>query len=95
VCVCVCVCIHAGTSSKGAAVTLYVLFSRDDSLARTLIWTPCTGQDEEVVVCVAASTWNTSAVAAISSLQQCKLIDVVATKPPVFLPGMLTKAAEC
>ena len=77
----------SGTSSKGVTISLYLKYSRDVQIARTLNWTPCTGQDEEVIVCAAVAAWN--ATAPYSSPQQCMLLDVVPTKPPVFntLPG--------
>jgi hypothetical protein len=36
----------SGTSSAGVTVTIYVLYSLDTRIERTLTWTPCTGQDE-------------------------------------------------
>jgi len=77
----------SGTSSKGATIHIYVRYSRDNYIKRTLNWTPCSGQDEEIVVCAAVSTWNSSH--AMSSNQQCILLDVVPTKPPEFVevPG--------
>jgi len=74
----------SGTSSKGTAISLYLKYSRDVEIARTLNWTPCTGQDEEVIVCAAVAAWNASTP--YSSPQQCMLLDVVPTKPPVFVP---------
>jgi len=74
----------SGTSSHGTKITIYVKYSTDSQVARTLNWTPCTGQDEEFVVCASASTWN--ATAAYSTPQQCMLLDVAATKPPIFVP---------
>ena len=72
----------AATSSAGVEVRLFVQYSRDLEIARTLTWTPCTGQDQEYVICIAVAAWNASF--AYSTPQQCILLDVMPTSAPIF-----------
>ena len=72
----------SATSSAGVEVHLYVQYSRDLEIARTLTWTPCTGQDQEYIICIAVAAWNASF--AYSTPQQCMLLDVMPTSAPIF-----------
>jgi hypothetical protein len=76
------------TNTQGivARVALYVKYSEESRVTRTFMWNPCTGQDEEVIICAAANAWNASFFQPESwgSTMQCMLMDVVARKPPQF-----------
>jgi hypothetical protein len=51
-----------------------------EALRRSLTWTPCTGDDSEVVVCAAAAATETE----LSSTMMCLLLDPAPKQPPVF-----------
>ena len=83
--------ITASTShsqGKVATATLYVSYSSETRVSRGLVWSPCTGQDEEVIVCATATAWNATidenTPLVYGTPMQCVLMDVVPTAPPVF-----------
>jgi len=84
---------HISTSTsnsqgKIATVNMFVKYNDELRVARSLTWTPCTGQDEEVIICAMASAWNISnnnPSAAYGTTMQCMLMDVVPTTPPKFI----------
>ena len=84
---------HISTSTsnsqgKIATINMFVQYNDELRVARSLTWTPCTGQDEEVIICAMASAWNVSnnnPSAAYGTTMQCMLMDVVPTTPPKFI----------
>ena len=84
-----CTMISAETShaqGSAASVTLYIEYSKEIRASRSLIWSPCTGQDEEVILCATANAWNSSFtnVDQFGTVMQCVLLDVVEPRPPKF-----------
>jgi len=57
------------------------------------MWSPCTGQDEEIIVCAAAAALNVTIDASnpmtFGSPMQCVLMDVVPTAPPRYNRGII------
>jgi len=77
----------SNTQGKIGSVDMYVKYSDEKRVSRSLLWTPCTGQDEEVIICAMASAWNVSSLdpsQAYGTTMQCMLIDVLPTKAPAF-----------
>jgi len=67
--------------SHGHEVVIYVMYSDDKStLRRSLTWTPCTGDDSEIVLCAAAAATGTE----LSSTMMCLLLDPAPKMPPEF-----------
>ena len=88
--------ITASTShSQGQVATadLYVMYSSETRVSRSLMWSPCTGQDEEIIVCAAAAALNVTIDASnpmtFGSPMQCVLMDVVPTAPPRYNRGII------
>jgi len=71
---------HAVSSSNGL-VTLYALYGEEDEFDRKLLWTPCTGDDQPVVVCGAAAM-SESGAPYLQSPQSCALFDPHPKRPP-------------
>ena len=77
----------SNTQSKIATATLYVKYNDERRVSRSLIWTPCTGQDEEIIICASANAWNvsnTDSTQAYGSMMQCMLMDVMPMAAPRF-----------
>jgi hypothetical protein len=64
------------------------MYSLETRVSRGLMWTPCTGQDDEIIVCAAATALNVTIDAhspmAYGAPMQCVLMDVVPMAPPLF-----------
>jgi len=73
-----------------ASRSLWIQYSKETRVSRSFLWEPCTGQDEEVIICANAHAWNATknGLEPYGGAMQCILLDVVPKTPPKFLHAL-------
>ena len=73
-----------------ATRSLWIKYSMETRVSRSFLWEPCTGQDEEVIICANAHSWNATknGLAPFGGAMQCILLDVVPKTPPNFMHSL-------
>ena len=79
------------TSSGVVEVIVWVKRSSERHVRRNFAWTPCTGEEDDWVLCAQGAQ---SAGGYLSTPQQCMLIRVDAKKPPVLMNALTPDPAS-
>jgi len=79
------------TSSGVVEVVVWVKRSSERHVRRNFAWTPCTGEEDDWVLCAQGAQ---SSGGYLSTPQQCMLIRVDAKKPPVLMNALVPDPAS-
>jgi len=76
---------HLISSTPPGLVELYVKYGDEMTFDRRIVWTPCTGDAQPVVVCGAVA-YKESGHGLVQSPQSCAFLDPLPKKPPTIRP---------